>query len=76
MEQWKGNGMKQLVCKVAAKSCNRHCSIEIELPSVSLVPLSHQRYQCFMSKYIATTLSTVMLPYSSMVLSLAHHQML
>ena len=60
--------------KLAAKSCNWHCSIQVELPSVPLGLLSHCRGFTGMSKYVA--LPKCFYVYPSMVLSLAYNQLL
>ena len=57
--------------KLAAKSCNWHCSIQVELPSVPLGLLSHCRGFTGMSKYV--TLPKYFYVYPSMVLSLTYH---
>ena len=64
------NGMGQRMYTVAANLCNWCCSIKVELPGMSLGLLSH--HSSFMSKYGIA----YMLLYPSMVLSLAHHQVL
>ena len=70
MMEWK-NGMEKWTYTVAANSCNWHWSLQVELPSVSTGLLSHCRVL-----WASTAFPTIMLLYPSMVLLLAHHQML
>ena len=70
--KWKMESNSEPTCKVAAKSCNWHCSIQFEVPNVSLGLLSHHRG--FMSKYLALPKSFY--AYPSVGLSLAYHKLL